>query len=125
MKKCILIYDDDPEILIVTKIILEKNNYRVETRPLCDNIIEDISILKPDIILMDLWIPLIGGESAIILMRNNAETRHLPILLFSANVETEVIAKRANANGFLKKPYDVYDLVEMVENTLKETNPLD
>ena len=114
---------NDPEILIVTKIILEKNNYRVETRPVCDNIIEDISLFKPDIILMDLWIPLMGGESAINLMRNHEETRHLPVLLFSANAETEIIAKRARANGFLKKPYDVYDLVAMVENTLKETNP--
>ena len=121
MKKCILIYDDDAEILIVSKIILERNNYRVETRPFCDNIIEDISEIKPDIILMDLWIPTIGGEEAINLMKNNSASAHIPIILFSANVEIENIAERANANGFLKKPFDVIALVKMVEGTLAKT----
>jgi DNA-binding NtrC family response regulator len=121
MKKCILIYDDDAEILAVSKIILEKNNYRIETRLFCDNIIEDISDVKPDIILMDLWIPTIGGERAINLMKNNSTTSHIPIILFSANVEIEIIAKRTNANGSVKKPFDVHALVEMVENTITET----
>lgn len=121
MKKCILIYDDDAEILIVSKIILERNNYRVETRPLCDHIIEDISQVKPDIILMDLWIPTIGGENAINLMKKNSATGHIPVILFSANAATETVAKRANANGFLKKPFDVLALVKMVEDTLAET----
>jgi DNA-binding NtrC family response regulator len=120
MKKCILIYDDDPEILAVCKIILEKYNYRVETRAFCDNIIEDISDVKPDLILMDLWIPTIGGERAITLMKNNSTTRHISIILFSANVEIEIIAKRASANGSLKKPFDILALVEIVENTISE-----
>jgi DNA-binding NtrC family response regulator len=121
MNKCILIYDDDPEILIVSKIILEKNKYRVETRPFCDNIIKDISDVTPDLILMDLWIPTIGGEKAINLMKNNSTTQRIPIILFSANVEIELIAKRANANGFLRKPFDVHDLAEIIENTITET----
>lgn len=121
MKKCILIYDDAAEILAVSKIILEKNNYRVETRLLCDNIIADISDVKPDIILMDLWIPKIGGESAITLMKNNSTTSHIPIILFSADIEIEIIGKRTNANGFLKKPFNVNSMLEMVENTITET----
>lgn len=120
MKKSILIYDDDPEILTVCKIILERKNYDVETRLFCDNIVEDISDVKPDIILMDLWIPTIGGENAVSLMKSNSTTKHIAIILFSANVEIEIIAKRANANGFLKKPFDVHALVEMVENTMAE-----
>lgn len=115
MKKCILIYDDDPGILTVCKIILEKNNYHIETMPFCDNIIEDIGNIKPDIILMDLWIPTIGGENTIRLMKNNSSTRQIPIILFSANAKIEMIAQRANANGFLKKPFDVHALVEMVK----------
>jgi DNA-binding NtrC family response regulator len=39
MKKCILIFDDDQEILSVCKIILEQKNYMAETRICCDNII--------------------------------------------------------------------------------------
>ena len=47
--KCVLIYDDDQEILLMCKIILEKY-YHVETRMKCENIISDIGQIKPDLI---------------------------------------------------------------------------
>src|ERR1700733_9944699 len=102
MKKCVLILDDDPEILSVSKIILEKQNYQVETRLKCDNIIKDINKIHPSIILMDLWIPDMGGEEATKLVKKNTLTRHIPVILFSANSEIEEICKRAKADGFLK-----------------------
>ena len=118
MKKCILIFDDDPEILLVCKLILEQQNYRVETRMRCDNIIEDISDTHPDLILMDLWIPEIGGENAVTLMKNNKATQHIPAILFSANAEIEEIGKRCNANAFLSKPFDVAVLKKIIEENL-------
>lgn len=118
MKKCILIYDDDPEISMVCKIILETKGYKVETRLFCDNIIIDISDVNPDVIFMDLWIPKIGGENAINLMKDNSATSHIPIIPFSAHSDIEIIARRANANGFLSKPFEVRTLLEIVENTI-------
>ncbi len=118
MNKCILIYDDDPEITMVCKIILERKGYMVESRLLCDNIIQDIIDIQPGAIFMDLWIPTIGGEKAINLMKNNSATSHVPIILFSANSDIEMIAQRANANGFLAKPFDIAHLIELIENIL-------
>ena len=120
MKKCILIFDDDTEILLVCKLILEQQNYRVETRTRCDNIIEDISDVKPDMILLDLWIPEIGGEKAISLMKNNKATQHISVILFSANDEIEEVCNRSNANGFLKKPFDVSTLKKIVEEHISK-----
>ncbi len=121
MKKCILIYDDDPEISMVCKIILERKDYRVETRLLCDNIIQDIKDIQPDAVFMDLWIPTIGGEKAISLMKSNIATMDIPVILFSANAEIEMIAQRVNANGFLAKPFNIAHLIATVENTLAVT----
>ena len=118
MKTCILISDDDVDILDVCKIILEQQNYRVETRTRCENIIEDISLAKPDIILMDLWIPEIGGESAVNLMKNNEATQHVPVILFSANAEIADIANRTNANAYLSKPFDVIALKKIIEENM-------
>ncbi len=119
MKKCILIFDDDQEILFVCKVILEKQNYRVETRTRCDNIIEDIREIKPELILMDVRIPEIGGEKAVKLVKDNEDITSIPIILFSANTEIEEICKRSNANGFLPKPFDVTDLLAMVQKKLE------
>ena len=106
-KKCVLIYDDDLEILFLCKAILSKNNYRIETLSRCENVLEDIASLEPDIILMDLWIPEIGGEKAIDIVKKNPQTKHIPMLIFSANAEIAAICKKVNANGFIGKPFDI------------------
>ena len=117
-KKRVLIYDDDVEILNVCKAILEFENYHVETLGNCENIIADIEKTNPDIILMDLWIPKIGGENAIKLMHENDTTKHIPVILFSANYEIEKIGKRINASGVLKKPFDINSLKKAIENNI-------
>lgn len=118
MRKCVLIYDDDIEILTVCKAILENTDYRVEALTSCENIIDDIESVKPDIVLMDLWIPKIGGEKAITLMRENASTMHIPVILFSANDEIEKISKKVNATTFLRKPFDIYTFKKIIENNI-------
>jgi DNA-binding NtrC family response regulator len=118
MKKRILILDDDAEILMVCKIILEQKNYLVQTRLFCDDIIKDIEEVDPDVILMDLWIPTIGGENAVNLIKTNATYMHIPVILFSANAEIEIIEERAKANGVLKKPFDINTLLLTIEKTL-------
>ena len=118
MKKCVLILDDDPELLMVCKIILEQNNYMVQTRLFCDDILKDCKEVSPDIILMDLWIPNIGGEKAILLLKENPATVDIPVILFSANAEIDIIEKRSKANGVLKKPFDINVLLATIENSL-------
>src|SRR6185437_3966360 len=120
MKKCILIYDDDEEILTVTKLILEKHNYQVLTRTRCDDIIREVNEVNSDLVLMDLWIPRIGGESALQLMKGNEATRNIPVILFSANDTIEEICKRSGADGYLKKPFSVKNLVHLVEKIISK-----
>jgi len=114
MQKCILIYEDDLEILQLCRTILAPSGYRIETLSHCDNIVADIEQLHPDAILMDLWIPEIGGEQAIALLKERVGNRDIPVILFSANDEIEAISKRVQAKGFLKKPFDIATLKEMV-----------
>lgn len=119
MEKCILIYDDDLETLNVCQVILRNRNYRVETLAHCENIIGDILKIKPDVILMDLWIPKIGGENAVMLMKENPATRDVPVILFSANDDIEKISSRINANGFLKKPFDISIFLKTIEEYMQ------
>lgn len=118
MMKTILIFDDDQEILSVCRVILEKHNFQVEIRTFCDKIIQDTIATKPDLILMDLWIPVMGGENAVKLLKNNGVTQHIPVILFSANVDIAKISERANANGFLRKPFDIATLLQLIEGNI-------
>lgn len=114
IEKCILIYEDDQEILFLCKKLLSKNNYRVETLSRCENVIADIDRIKPNLILMDLWIPEIGGEKAVSLIKENTATQHIPVLLFSANAEIKEICKKVNADGYIAKPFDIHTLKEKI-----------
>lgn len=115
MKKNILIYDDDEEILLLCKAILSKYNFVVETFSICENILSDIQTFKPHIILMDLWIPLIGGEKAIEIMKQNESTKQTPVLIFSANADIMEISKKVNANGYIEKPFTVSTFIETIQ----------
>jgi DNA-binding response OmpR family regulator len=118
MKKCVLIYDDDLEILFLCKAILAKKQYRVETLSRCENVLNDIAVIKPDIVLMDLWIPEIGGERAVTMMKENPATQNIPVILFSANTEIKEICKKINADGYIEKPFDITMFKESIEKTI-------
>ncbi len=111
---CILIYDDDAEILFLCKIILSQLNYRVETLQQCNDIISDVKRIMPDIILMDIWIPEIGGEKAVSILKKNQLTNYIPVILFSAHGEVKEISRRVSANGYLEKPFDI----KVLKNTI-------
>ena len=120
MQKRILILDDNEEILFLCKIILKKYNYFVETRRHCDNIISDAVEVMPDIIILDLKIPMMGGERALRLVKSHPRTLHIPVILFSGNRDLEAVALRNNNNPFLAKPFDHKVLLSMIAENLVE-----
>jgi len=113
-EKSILIYDDEKEILKVSRLILQDEYRQVETCISAENLFADIERVKPDIILMDLWMPTVSGEDAIDLLRSNEKTKHIPVVVFSAVNEIEKISKKINATALLKKPFSVVELKETV-----------
>ncbi|MHA4806916.1 response regulator [Flavitalea flava] len=115
MSKTIIIYDDDQEMLLLCRAILKETKYLIETISTCGNILRDIDIIKPHIILMDLWIPQTGGEKATVLVKGNPKTRHIPIILFSVNAEIKEISIRSKADGYIEKPFDIASFKEVIE----------
>ncbi len=111
----VLIYDDDLEILFLCKEILPASQYHVETLSHCEDVISDVERIKPDIIFMDLWIPTIGGEKAVMLLKENTATKNIPVILFSANGEIKQISHRIKADGYLEKPFGISRFREIIK----------
>lgn len=116
--KSILICDDDVAILEVTKTILELSGYTVYTKEDTNDIIETVVNLNPDLIIMDLWIPEVGGEETTMILKKDDRTKDIPIILFSANNDIERIATKTDAEDFIKKPYEIQELEEKVRLNL-------
>jgi len=116
-KKKILIVDDDPAILDFLTLFLEDVGYEVETAS-NGNIIRSFPNGMPDLLLLDLWLSGWSGRDICISLKSQEATRHLPIILISANNETEKIAHEAGADDFLAKPFNLDEVQEKIENFL-------
>ena len=114
MAKKVLICDDDDGIVEVATIVLEDVGYDVVSITSAEKIVELASEKKPDVILMDLWMPEVSGEEATKMLRAEKNTKDIPIIIVSANKDTEQIAIRAGANDFICKPFDIDELEGMV-----------
>lgn len=118
MMKKILICDDAPEILEVINIILSDNGYSVKTISDCNNIIKTIKDYKPDLILLDLWIKNCDGREISKLIRQEEEISNIPILFISALNELDKIANEHSVEGYIKKPFEINELLDTVSRTL-------
>src|SRR6478672_12430912 len=96
--KTVLIFDDDVNILELCSIILMDSGYNVEISETSHDIIEKVTALHPDVILMDNWIPDIGGIKATQLLKSNDEFKHIPVIYFSANNDIHILAEAAGAD---------------------------
>lgn len=114
MSKRILICDDDGDILSICEYILKEMGWEVSTRTNCNEILNAVMEVKPDIILMDNWIPDCGGIIATQILKSHPEIRRIPIIYFSANNDIKKLAKEAGADTFLAKPFDIKELEDIV-----------
>ena len=115
-----MIFDDDTDILCVCSFILESQGWQVFTRSNCNNILAAIEEVKPDVIVMDNWIPDSGGIVATNIIKENEEFRHIPVVYFSANHDIKNLAARAGTEYFLAKPFDIHQFEEMIHQILNE-----
>ena len=110
MNHKILIYDDDADILEVCATILRMKGYDVMCKDHCKEVLLDIETYMPDVILMDNWLPDIGGVKSIQLIKKTPHFKDIPVIFFSANSHVEELAKEAGADYMLKKPFDLTEL---------------
>lgn len=119
--KRILVCDDDPDIVDVTRLILELEGYEVEALDHLQSERDFISVIRkeqPDLVLMDLRIPNIGGVRATQIIKNNLLTNRIPVILFSANHTVVEISRKIGADGVVRKPFDIEDMVKVVKELI-------
>ncbi|MBL3658361.1 response regulator [Fulvivirga sediminis] len=114
MKKRVLICDNDPDIVELVSLILKRKGFDVFSSDNCNKVNQKIEQYHPDLIIMDLWIPDLGGEKATEMLKNSTDYKHIPVVILSANNEIANIAKRSGAEDYLAKPFHIESLVKKV-----------
>jgi two-component system, cell cycle response regulator DivK len=117
----ILIVEDFDDAREMYRDYLEFAGFRVETARDGRQAIEKTHRIRPDLVLMDLSLPVIDGWEATRLLKSDPETRRIPIVALSAHAlaaEGER-ARQAGCDGFIAKPCLPPDLVAEIGRYLK------
>lgn len=119
-----LIIDDSLTETRIFKVLLEKNGYEVSVACNGQEGIDVAKATQPDLILMDVVMPLLNGFQATRELTKNQATAHIPIIVCSSkSAKTDRLwALRQGAKEYLVKPVKVRDLLEVIDRLLGEGN---
>lgn len=116
--KKIMVCDDDQGILDVIQMILETEGYQVYTEINSTQLINDLSAHTPDLLILDLWMPILSGDQALKAIRSSRDFADLPVIVLSASTDGSCIAGDAGANDFVAKPFDMDDILFKIRRLL-------
>jgi len=119
MKRRILLADDSPVILSLTRKILDAQGFDVDTVKLGQSVVEQQHAFPYDLLVLDIFLPDINGLEVARKLRSAGVT--VPIIGISGNAEdySDTDLKEAGMNNFLLKPINYDELLTSIKALLE------
>jgi CheY-like chemotaxis protein len=118
----ILVVDDEPDILFVTRTRIRLSGYDVEEAVDGEIALKRIQELRPDLVLLDLRMPKLNGFELCRTVKADPNLRGISILVCSAfsslGVGPEQRCLEVGADGYIRKPYSVDKLLQEISRLL-------
>jgi len=119
----ILVIQDSPSVNAMLKFRLEKVGFSVETVETGEEGIEKTKACQYQLILLDYNLPGINGSQVCRILKEEDNTRNIPVVFMSAKDENELcqITKQAGANGYIGLPFDGKTFIDKINRVLENT----
>lgn len=116
----VLVADDDPDILQLVSLRLASSGYEVMAAGDGEQALNAALERTPDLALLDVMMPKLDGYEVTARLRSDERTRHTPVILLTARVQEEDVARgtQAGADDYVKKPFSTQELRERVQAAL-------
>lgn len=121
-QKNILVVDDEPDILEFLQVIMKDEGYDVTIIDKGEYLEKLNSGGLPDLILLDMLLSGKDGREIVKHFKSQEKTRHIPIIMFSAHPSAEETARRAGADDFVSKPFDIDVLLNKMTFLLERSS---
>lgn len=119
----ILIVDDESGIVDVLSAVLTDAGYRVDGAGNGRDALAKIAECHPDLVLLDLEMPVLDGPETLRALRADAARSRLPVLMMSGLTESIVKRRCRGYQAFLRKPFTLDELLGTVAKLLKASAP--
>jgi len=125
MAETILAVDDDIDILDLVQMSLTADGFDVVTASNGPEALEQARAHSPDLILLDLMMPGMGGFEVMEKLKADPQTRTIPVIMLTARAQTheKVQGLNAGADDYITKPFDLKELTARIEAVLGRTRP--
>ena len=121
MGKQVLIADDEPNIVTALEFLLRRNGYEVSIARNGDEALRLIEQNRPDLVLLDVMMPLRSGYEVCQVVRGREDLRHIKIVMLTAKGR-EADANKGLALGadlYITKPFSNRELVAKINGLLE------
>ena len=115
----ILVVDDEETVRRVLRSLLQKEGYEVIEAEDGRAGVELAKKEDPDVILMDLRMPVMDGLKACRLLKKDKKTKNIPVLVITAISESKMEAVKTGIDDFINKPFDTEEVLIRVKSMLK------
>jgi two-component system sensor histidine kinase/response regulator len=112
----VLVVDDDPGIAEIISTFLKKDGYKILTAENGRRALEVIEDEKPDVVVLDVFMPEMDGIETCRRIKSNPATHFLPVVMVTAkaDMENRIAGKEAGTDDFLDKPVNELELLTRV-----------
>ncbi len=114
-KSKVLVVDDDPDVRSFLSTFLELEGYEVLTAANGAEALHSVAGQRPDIILLDLMMPVMDGWTCCRQLKANRYTSHLPIVIISASHDLDGQLREVGASAYVAKPFDLDCLLTCIK----------
>lgn len=120
MPKKVLIVDDEPSIIVPLQFLMEQNGYETSVAFSGEEAIETVAASHPNLILLDIMLPIIDGFEVCQRVRENPEWNDIRIILLTAMGSEANIAKglALGADAYITKPFSNSEVIAKVKELI-------
>jgi len=116
MKKRIHVLEDDKDIAFIIEFLLKDEGYEIQLSSSFKELKEKLTDSIPDLFILDVMLPDGNGLDICRDLKDDPFTKHIPVILMSANVNNQKLSEASSPDDYISKPFDL----DYIENRIKK-----
>ena len=121
-KNRILVVEDEESLLKLESILLSSKGYNVTGVMDGKSALEEVILNKPDLVLLDIMLPEMDGFEVCRQIKENPETRHIPVVMLTAKKNSLDVARgqQVGSDAYITKPFKSPKVLDTIQELLAQ-----